>query len=91
MGSYGVGVSRLVGAVIEASHDEAGIIWPDSVAPFGVGLINLKPGDAATDAASETLYERLMNAGIDVLYDDRRQSRRGKVRDHGPDRAAVAG
>ena len=70
MGSYGVGVSRLVGAVIEASHDEAGIIWPDSVAPFAVGLINLKPGDQATDAAAETLYERLTNAGIEVLYDD---------------------
>ena len=70
MGSYGVGVSRLVGAVIEASHDDAGIIWPDSVAPFAVGLINLKPGDKATDAAADGLYERLMNAGIDVLYDD---------------------
>ena len=70
MGSYGIGVSRLVGAIIEASHDEAGIIWPDSVAPFAVGLINLKPGDAATDAAAEALYERLTNAGIEVLYDD---------------------
>jgi prolyl-tRNA synthetase len=71
MGSYGVGVSRLVGAVIEASHDEAGIIWPDSVAPFAVGLIILMPGDKPTDAAAETLYERLTNAGITVLYDDR--------------------
>ena len=71
MGSYGVGVSRLVGAVIEASHDEAGIIWPDSVAPFAVGLINLKPGDQPTDAAADGLYERLTNAGISVLYDDR--------------------
>jgi prolyl-tRNA synthetase len=70
MGSYGVGVSRLVGAVIEASHDEAGIIWPDSVAPFAVGLVNLKPGDAPTDAAAETLYQRLGNAGLSVLYDD---------------------
>jgi prolyl-tRNA synthetase len=70
MGSYGVGVSRLVGAVIEASHDEAGIIWPDSVAPFDVGLINLKPGDAATDTAAENLYYRLEKAGISVLYDD---------------------
>jgi prolyl-tRNA synthetase len=70
MGSYGVGVSRLVGAVIEASHDEAGIIWPDSIAPFKVGLINLKPGDAATDSAADGLYERLTNAGIPVLYDD---------------------
>jgi prolyl-tRNA synthetase len=69
-GSYGIGVSRLAGAIIEASHDEAGIIWPESVAPFAVGVINLKPGDAATDAACETLYERLTRAGIDVLYDD---------------------
>ena len=71
MGSYGVGVSRLVGAIIEASHDDAGIIWPDSVAPFAVGLINLKPGDKATDAAADKLYEQLTNAGLDVLYDDR--------------------
>ena len=70
MGSYGIGVSRLVGAVIEASHDDAGIVWPDSVAPFDVGLINLKPGDTATDAAAEALYQRLDNAGFAVLYDD---------------------
>jgi prolyl-tRNA synthetase len=70
MGSYGVGVSRLVGAVIEASHDDAGIVWPDSIAPFSVGLINLKPGDEATDKAAETLYERLDKAGFNVLYDD---------------------
>ena len=69
-GSYGVGVSRLRGAIIEASHDDAGIIWPDSVAPFAVGLINLKPGDGATDAAAEGIYERLTKAGIEVLYDD---------------------
>jgi len=69
-GSYGIGVSRLTGAIIEASHDEDGIIWPDSVAPFAIGLINLKPGDPATDAAGEALYERLTKAGIDVLYDD---------------------
>src|SRR5205085_7207086 len=61
-GSYGVGVSRLAGAVIEASHDEAGIIWPASVAPFAVGLINLKLGDAPTDGAADGLYDRLMNA-----------------------------
>jgi prolyl-tRNA synthetase len=71
MGSYGIGVSRLVGALIEASHDEAGIIWPDSVAPFAVGLVNLKTGDAKVDAAADSLYERLTNAGITVLYDDR--------------------
>jgi prolyl-tRNA synthetase len=66
MGSYGIGVSRLVGAVIEASHDAAGIIWPDSVAPFRVELLNLKSGDAACDALCERLY-----ASLDALYDDR--------------------
>jgi prolyl-tRNA synthetase len=70
MGSYGVGVSRLVAAVIEASHDDAGIIWPDSIAPFSVGLINLKPGDEATDEVAEGLDSRLERAGISVLYDD---------------------
>ncbi|WP_439528676.1 proline--tRNA ligase [Pannonibacter sp.] len=70
MGSYGVGVSRLMGALIEASHDDDGIIWPASVAPFHVGLINLKPGDAETDQACEALYQRFENAGIEVLYDD---------------------
>ena len=69
-GSYGIGVSRLAGAIIEASHDDNGIIWPDSVAPFQVGLINLKPGDFATDGAAEDIYERLTKAGIEVLYDD---------------------
>ena len=71
MGSYGVGVSRLVGAIIEASHDDAGIIWPPSVAPFDVGLINVKVGDAATDAACEDFYGKLQAAGLSVLYDDR--------------------
>lgn len=70
MGSYGIGVSRLVGAIIEASHDDAGIVWPLPVAPFEVGLLNLRSGDAATDAACADLYEKLRNAGIDVLYDD---------------------
>jgi len=69
-GSYGIGVSRLVGAIIEASHDDAGIIWPAPVAPFDIALINLKAGDAATDAACEDLYARLTKAGKDVLYDD---------------------
>ncbi len=70
-GSYGIGVSRLVAAIIEASHDDAGIIWPQPVAPFDLGLINLRQGDAATDAASEKLYRALTDAGLDVLYDDR--------------------
>ena len=70
-GSYGIGVSRLLGAIIEASHDEAGIIWPESVAPFQVGLINLRVGDAACDAACEKLYADLSTAGFDTLYDDK--------------------
>ncbi|WP_181702788.1 proline--tRNA ligase [Chthonobacter albigriseus] len=70
MGSYGVGVSRLLGAIIEASHDEAGIIWPDSVAPFGAAILNLKAGDAAVDAACESAYRTLSSAGLDPLYDD---------------------
>ncbi len=69
-GSYGVGVSRLVGAIIEASHDEAGIIWPEAVAPFHVGLANLKVGDAATDVACAKIHGALIEAGVDVLYDD---------------------
>jgi prolyl-tRNA synthetase len=70
MGSYGVGVSRLVGAVIEAHHDEAGCKWPLPVAPFHVGLINLKQGDGATDSACAKAYEALTQAGVEVLYDD---------------------
>ena len=69
-GSYGIGVSRLVAAVIEASHDDDGIVWPEPVAPFRVGLINLKAGDAQTDAACDDLYGKLHAAGVDVLYDD---------------------
>ncbi|WAC48997.1 proline--tRNA ligase [Asticcacaulis sp. SL142] len=70
MGSYGVGVSRLIGGIIEASHDDAGIIWPESVAPFDVALINLRAGDAACDAACEKAYAALEAAGKSVLYDD---------------------
>ena len=71
MGSYGIGPSRLLAAIIEASHDENGIIWPASVAPFDVGLVNMKPGDGDCYAACEDLYARLTAAGVDVLYDDR--------------------
>ncbi|RAK68962.1 proline--tRNA ligase [Phenylobacterium kunshanense] len=71
MGSYGVGVSRLVGAIIEASHDDGGIIWPDSVAPFGAAVLNLRAGDAGCDAVCEQAYKALSDAGIDPLYDDR--------------------
>ena len=71
MGSHGIGVSRLVGALIEANHDDNGIIWPESVAPFGAGIVNLKQGDSAADAACEGLYQALTKAGIDPLYDDR--------------------
>ena len=71
MGSYGIGVSRLVGGIIEACHDEDGIIWPEPVAPFNVGLINLRTGDDACDGACEDIYARLGAAGVDVLYDER--------------------
>ncbi|HMT14236.1 MAG TPA: proline--tRNA ligase, partial [Aestuariivirga sp.] len=77
-GSYGIGVSRLVGGIIEASHDEAGIIWPEAVAPFTVGLINLKAGDAETDAACDQLYKALAARGVEVLYDDRDERPGGK-------------
>ncbi|MDF2809095.1 MAG: proline--tRNA ligase [Microvirga sp.] len=70
MGSYGIGPSRLVAAIIEAFHDENGIIWPEEIAPFRVGLLNLKPGDAATDAACDKLYAELQARQVDVLYDD---------------------
>jgi prolyl-tRNA synthetase len=70
MGCYGVGVSRLVGAIIEASHDENGIIWPEAVAPFKVGIVNLRAGDAKCDAMCESLYATLQTQGISVLYDD---------------------
>jgi prolyl-tRNA synthetase len=70
MGSYGIGPSRLVAAIIEASHDDAGIIWPEAVAPFKVAILNLKQGDAATHAACEELYRGLTGKGIEALYDD---------------------
>jgi prolyl-tRNA synthetase len=78
MGSYGIGPSRLVAAIIEASHDDAGIVWPDAVAPFKVAILNLKQGDGATDAASEQLYRDLTAKGLDVLYDDRDERAGGK-------------
>jgi prolyl-tRNA synthetase len=70
MGSYGIGPSRLVAAIIEACHDDAGIKWPEAVAPFQIALLNLKQGDAATDAASEQLYGALTAAGVETLYHD---------------------
>jgi prolyl-tRNA synthetase len=73
MGSYGIGPSRLVAAIIEAFHDDAGIKWPEAVAPFKVALLNLKQGSAETDAASEQLYRGLTAKGVDVLYDDTEQ------------------
>ena len=71
MGSYGIGVSRLVGALIEANHDDKGIVWPEPVAPFKVGIVNLRSGDAACDGLAQTAYDRLTTAGIEVLLDDR--------------------
>jgi prolyl-tRNA synthetase len=70
MGSYGIGPSRLVAAIIEAFHDDAGIKWPEAVAPFKVAILNLKQGGADTDAAAEQLYRALAAKGVEVLYDD---------------------
>ena len=70
MGSYGIGVSRLVGGIIEACHDENGIVWPDEIAPFKVGIISMRPDDADVSAACDALYAELEGAGFDVLYDD---------------------
>jgi prolyl-tRNA synthetase len=73
MGSHGIGVSRLVGALIEANHDDRGIIWPEGVTPFHAGIVNLKQGDPAADAACEGLYAALTSRGLDPLYDDREE------------------
>ncbi|HZD90513.1 MAG TPA: proline--tRNA ligase [Pseudolabrys sp.] len=78
MGSYGIGPSRLVAAIIEAFHDDAGIIWPEAVAPFKVAILNLKQGAAETDAACEQLYRDLTAKGVEVLYDDRDERAGGK-------------
>ena len=78
MGSHGIGVSRLLGAIIEASHDENGIIWPEGVTPFHVGIVNLKQGDEAADAACEQIYAALNMVGLEPLYDDRKERAGGK-------------
>ena len=78
MGSHGIGVSRLVGAIIEASHDDKGIIWPEGVTPFHCGIVNLKQGDDEADAACENLYKQLIKAGLEPLYDDRNERAGGK-------------
>lgn len=72
MGSHGIGVSRLLGAIIEASHDDKGIIWPEGVTPFHAGIVNLKQGDDEADAACDALYKSLKALGLDPLYDDRK-------------------
>lgn len=71
MGSYGIGVSRLMGAIIEASHDSSGIVWPESVAPYRVGLVNMRADDAACASAADDIYAKLQAAGVETLYDDR--------------------
>ena len=73
MGSHGIGVSRLLGAIIEASHDDKGIIWPEGVTPFHCGIVNLRRGDEGTDGACEKLYTALVDAGLEPLYDDRKE------------------
>lgn len=78
MGSHGIGVSRLLGALIEANHDENGIIWPEGVTPFHVGIVNLKQGDEEADGACEALYKSFQALGLDPLYDDRKERAGGK-------------
>ena len=78
MGSHGIGVSRLLGAIIEASHDDNGIIWPEGVTPFHCGIVNLKTGDAEADAACEALYNSMVALGLEPLYDDRNERAGGK-------------
>ncbi|MGC1502999.1 MAG: proline--tRNA ligase [Sulfitobacter sp.] len=78
MGSHGIGVSRLLGAIIEASHDDKGIIWPEGVTPFHAGIVNLKQGDAEADAACEALYSAMTLMGLEPLYDDRNERAGGK-------------
>jgi prolyl-tRNA synthetase len=78
MGSHGIGVSRLLGAIIEASHDDNGIIWPEGVTPFHCGIVNLKQGDEEADAACEALYASLTALGLEPLYDDRNERAGGK-------------
>ncbi|MEL6119229.1 MAG: proline--tRNA ligase [Pseudomonadota bacterium] len=78
MGSHGIGVSRLMGAIIEASHDENGIIWHEGVTPYHAGIVNLKQGDTEADAACEALYESLTALGLEPLYDDRNERAGGK-------------
>lgn len=81
MGSYGIGVSRLVGAIIEAGHDEAGIVWPTEVAPYQIGLINLKVGDEKCDALCDAMYTTAIKTGVDILYDDRDERAGAKFAD----------
>ena len=71
MGSYGIGVSRLVGAIIEASHDDSGIVWPEAVAPWRVGIVTMRADDPASVSAAERIYDQLIGQGVEVLYDDR--------------------
>ena len=91
MGSYGIGPSRLVAAIIEAFHDDAGIKWPEAVAPFKVAILNLKQGGADTDAACERLYRELTAKGIDTLYNDLDERPGRQVRHRRPHRRPVAG
>jgi prolyl-tRNA synthetase len=78
MGSHGIGVSRLIGALIEANHDDNGIIWPEGVTPFHCGIVNLKQGDEEADAACDAIYKSLTALGLEPLYDDRNERAGGK-------------
>ena len=81
MGSYGIGVSRLLAAIIEVHHDEKGIKWPESVSPFKVGLLNLNIKDKVCTQLCDDLYQKLLQGKVDVLYDDRDMSIGAKFAD----------
>ncbi len=74
MGSYGIGISRLVSAIIEVYHDDKGILWPTSIAPFQIGIINLGKNDEECLQASEKIYNELKENNFDIIYDDRDES-----------------
>ena len=81
MGSYGIGISRLAAAIIEVFHDEKGICWPENIAPFKVGIVNLRQNDKNCEIVSESIYDNLCKLGLSVLYDDRNEGAGSKLAD----------
>ena len=78
MGSHGIGVSRLAGAIIEACHDDKGIVWPENVTPFHVGIVNLRQGDGEVDRICEKIYDSIQSLGLEPFYDDTEERAGGK-------------